>query len=133
MELMVTIAILAILAAIAYPSYSAYVIRANRSDATTGLIQAAQGMQRCYSQSTTFSYVGCATLPVSPNGYYNITATTVAPTGTTLSTFVLTATPTKPPQTKDLQCSSFTLNNIGTQTAVTSTGATNTTICWPGN
>src|SRR5579859_1509531 len=84
-ELMVTILVFAILAGIAYPSYSRYVIRANRTDATSALIQAAQGLQRCYSQSTTFSYVGCAPVPpavfvTSPNGYYTITAAATLPT-----------------------------------------------------
>jgi type IV pilus assembly protein PilE len=131
---MVTIAIVAILTAIAYPSYMSYVMRANRTDATTGLQEAAQGLQRCYSQSTTFSYVGCAVPASSPNGYYTITETNVtAPKSTALSTFLLTATPAKAPQTKDTQCGSFTLNNIGTQTAATSTGTVNTTTCWPGN
>ena len=134
MELMVTIAILAIISAIAYPSYAAYVMRANRTDATSALIQAAQGLQRCYSQSTTFSYVGCAVPASSPNGYYNIAETSVfAPSSTALSTFVLTATPARSPQTKDTQCASFTINNVGTQAAYNSGGTANTTVCWPGN
>jgi type IV pilus assembly protein PilE len=133
-ELMVTIAIVAILTAIAYPSYLAYVIRANRTDATSGLMQAAQGLQRCYSQVGSFTYVGCTTPTSSPNGYYTITATSVtAPSATALSTFLLTAAPAKAPQTKDSQCSSFTINNVGTQTATSSNGTPNTTTCWPAN
>jgi type IV pilus assembly protein PilE len=134
MELMVSITILAILSAIAYPSYTAYVMRANRTDATSALIQAAQGLQRCYSQSGIFSYQNCSVPTSSPNGYYTITPTTLtAPSSTAVSTFVLTAIPAKTPQTRDTQCSSFTINNVGTQTATNSSGTTNTTICWPGN
>jgi len=140
-ELMVTIVILAILAAIAYPSYSAYVIRANRTDATSALIRAAQAMQRCYSQGGTFNYVPCApassTTPytTSANGYYTIYAAPLptAPTDTALSTFTLTATPAKAPQTKDTQCAKFTLDSVGNQAAFTSAGASNTTVCWPSN
>ena len=133
-ELMVTVAILAIIAAIAYPSYASYVMRANRTDATSGLIQAAQGLQRCYSQSGIFSYQSCAVPASSPNGYYTITPTLTAPSSTALSTFVLTATPaTRSPQTRDTQCASFTINSVGTQAAYTSANAVNTTTCWPGN
>ena len=134
MELMVTVAILAIIAALAYPSYSAYVRRANRTDATSALIQAAQALQRCYSQSTTFSYMACTgVVPASsPNTYYSIAVVPTAPTSTALSTFLLTATPAKPPQTNDAQCTKFTLNSVGTQLAYSGT-TLNTATCGPGN
>ena len=45
----------------------------------------------------------------------------------TASTFTITATPLKSPQTKDSACTSFTLNNAGTQGA---TPAGNTQTCW---
>ncbi len=135
MELLVAVAILAILTAIAYPSYAAYVMRADRTDATSGLILAAQGLQRCYSQSGIYSYQSCAIPASSPNGYYTITPTTLtAPSSTALSTFLLTATPaTRSPQTRDTQCASFTINSVGTQAAYTSANVANTATCWPGN
>ncbi len=132
-ELMTTVAIVAILAGVAYPQYLSYVRRSNRTDATTALIQAAQGLQRCYSQNMTFSYVGCLTPGSSPNGYYTIAATLTPPTGSALSTFVLTATPAKAPQTNDTACSSFTLNSVGAQAVTNSAGVVNTTTCWPAN
>ena len=135
MELMVAVSILAILTGIAYPSYAAYVKRANRTDATSALIQAAQALQRCYSQLMTFDYSNCTNVvpASSPNGYYAITVVPVSPTSTAVSTYVLTATATKPPQTKDTQCYSFTLNSVGVQVAYTSTSVVNTTTCWPTN
>lgn len=48
-ELMITVAIVAILASIAYPSYTSYIARANRADARTQLLAAAQFMQRFYA------------------------------------------------------------------------------------
>ena len=137
-ELMVTIVIVAILAAIAYPAYSRYVMRANRTDATAALIRAAQAMQRCYSQGGTFNYVPCApassttAYTTSANGYYTIYAAPSPPSETAVSPVILTANPTKVPQTKDTQCTKFTLNRVGTQNAYSGT-TDNTTVCWPGN
>jgi type IV pilus assembly protein PilE len=127
-ELVVTIGIIGILAAIAIPSYSAYIKRANRSDATRTMTVDAQALERCYSQ--TFTYSACAggavgTAP-SAQGYYNVTiAVTAAPAG-----YTLTAVPIKSPQTLDTSCAQFTLNNGGTQGAVDSSNNNNTKTCW---
>ena len=80
-ELMITVAVVAILAAIAYPSYTGYVQRARRTDAKTVLLEAAQFMERVYTErgaynkkadgsaATTLSDVGMPTsLLSSPQG-----------------------------------------------------------------
>ena len=48
-EIMITVAIIGVLAAVAMPSYTSYIARANRADARTKLLQAAQFMQRFYA------------------------------------------------------------------------------------
>lgn len=50
-ELLITIAILGILAGIAYPSYRDQVERTRRADAQAVLMQAAQYMERVYTES----------------------------------------------------------------------------------
>ncbi len=116
--------IIGILAAIAIPAYSSYTKSANRTDATRTLTYDAQALERCYSQA--FTYVGCTAAPAgastSAQGYYTVTI--AVPTA---STFTITATPLKSPQTKDSACTSFTLNNAGTQGA---TPAGNSQTCW---
>jgi len=124
-ELVVTMAIVAILTAIAVPAYTAYTKTANRTDATRTLTFYAQALERCYSQA--FTYVGCSSIPAtlpttSAQGYYS-----VAISVPTASTFSITATPLKAPQTNDSLCTSFTLTNAGTQSA---TPAANTQTCW---
>jgi type IV pilus assembly protein PilE len=125
-ELVVAMGIVGILAAIAIPAYSSYTKTANRTDATRTMTYDAQVLERCYSQN--FSYTTNCSLAAgsstSSQGYYTITIA-VAP-----STFTITATPLKSPQTQDSACASFTVNNAGTQGATTSGGAPNTQTCW---
>ena len=123
-ELVVAMGIVGILAAIAIPAYTQYTKTANRTDATRTLTSSAQALERCYSQA--FTYVGCTSAPTAPftsaQGYYTVTITVP-----TASTFSITATPIKAPQTTDSACTSFTVNNAGTQSA---TPAANTVTCW---
>jgi type IV pilus assembly protein PilE len=127
-ELMITVAIVAILAAIAIPSYSAFTRRSNRTDATRTLTFDAQALERCYSQ--TFSYSPCAGVTIgtaaSPQGYYSVVVAVQAnPAG-----FTITATPIAAPQTGDSDCQIFTLDSTGSQGAKNSANATNTQVCW---
>ncbi|NQD79481.1 prepilin-type N-terminal cleavage/methylation domain-containing protein [Pseudomonas sp. CrR14] len=56
-ELMVTVAIIGILAAIAYPSYTEYSKKARRAEAASKLLNAAQMVERHYSQNGVYSGV----------------------------------------------------------------------------
>jgi type IV pilus assembly protein PilE len=120
-ELVVAMGIVGILAAIAIPAYSAYTKTANRTDAVRSMTYDAQALERCYSQS--FTYLGCASAVSGPSaqGYYTLT---IVPTA---NSFTITATPLKSPQTHDSACTSFTLNNAGTQGA---TGTATSQTCW---
>ena len=79
-ELMTVVAVLGIIAAIAIPSYRRYMVRANRTDAKTALLQTAQALERCYTNSTPYAYNGAVctaavTLPFTvASGNYVITA-----------------------------------------------------------
>ena len=123
-ELMIVVAIVAILAAIAYPSYTQYVERARRNDAKAVLLEAAQFMERRFTENRT--YVG-STLPTSlaksPRegaAWFDITLGNVA-----VATYTLTAAP-KSGWTPE-KCGSLSLNQLGVKSISTSDSLSD---CW---
>jgi len=126
-ELLIAMTVVAILAAIAIPAYDSYTRVANRTDATQAMTFDAQALERCYSQA--FTYAGCAAAPAgavaSRQGFYTVTI--AVPTATS---YTITATPLKAPQTNDSACQTFTLNSAGTQGATNGAGTANTQVCW---
>lgn len=113
-ELMITIAILAILLGIAYPAYTNYVEKSRRADAISGLLQAAQQMERCFTRNN--SYAGCS-LPTynggsdtSPDGFYNLSFVTQS-----ANSFKIKADPGQA-QGSDA-CGAFDLDQLGRKSA----------------
>lgn len=120
-ELMVVVAIIGILAAIAFPSYQASVLKANRTDAKASLLNAAQLLDRCFTQFNAYDATGCPDVEgPSQEGMYDITAPTLA-----AAAYTLTATGIGR-QANDDRCSTFTLTHRGTKTATGTLGND----CW---
>ena len=111
-ELMIVVAIIGVIAAIAFPSYTRYVERTQFNDGRTGLLAAAQLMERCYVSDMRYNAVEdgefvCNVGDRSPEDFY-----TIAVSDRTTRTFTLTATGragrvTAPP------CNSMTLDQTG--------------------
>lgn len=125
-ELMVVVVVLAILLAIGYPTYLDQVRKARRSDATAGLMETAQRLERCFTDSNSFNATGCPSGTVtSPEGYYNIAIVATA------TTYTLTATPASgTTQAGDSKCAKFTLDQTGTRGAQDAGGTDTTGTCW---
>lgn len=119
-ELMIVVAIVALLAAIAYPSYTRYVEKARRATATSALLDAAQRLERCYTQNNT--YAGCPVATgLTADGFYTVASPTL-----TATSFTLTAAP------QGVQagspCGTYSLTNDGTRTV--SGGSLGADRCW---
>ena len=140
-EVMITVAIIAILAAIAVPSYSAYVQRAKLADARTGILAAAQFLERRYTINNTYcdATAGCAVataLPsdlqkAPPTGSATYQLTAVIPAGTAAmpqgQAYLISAVPTTPNSGVVAQCGTLTLNQQGVR-GFDSPGTAD--ICW---
>jgi type IV pilus assembly protein PilE len=149
-ELMIAVAVVAILAAVAIPSYSTYIKRGKRAEAKTALVQAAQFLERNYSQAGCYNFPDPASctagagiavvlpamasatdyaIPTPPlaSQTYTLSATPCGVAGNCASGSVFT----------DPDCGVLTLDNTGTKGALgantlTATGATLAAIqqCW---
>ncbi|NMZ74989.1 type IV pilin protein [Pseudomonas nitroreducens] len=135
-EMMITVAIIAILAMIAYPSYQQYILRGNRTEAQSLLNDAAARQERYFAQNNAYtddlsklnmrnsSGTGTTASVQSDTGLYTLTLSTTA-SGS--GGYLLTATPRRAPQTSDSQCTTLTLNALGTKG---SSGSAAATECW---
>jgi len=122
-ELLLVVAIIGILGSIALNFFGDSVVRANRTDARSGLTQVAGSLEKCKSLYGGYNAANCnVVFPVATDSnYYSITAVVA------VSTFTLTATPVVGgPQANDADCTTLTLANTGVKGA---TGA-NTGDCW---
>jgi type IV pilus assembly protein PilE len=137
-ELMVVVLIVTILTVIAVPSYLRQTLKSHRTEAKSILMDMAGREERfmatngVYSSTATDLGFPSGSWPQTVgSGYYQVSVTNVAAatpsTSTTAAipaTFTVTATAINS-QTKDTQCTSFTLTQQGIQTS-----APATTGCW---
>lgn len=122
-ELLIALAIVGIIAAIAYPSYQNSIRKTNRSEAKTELVDVAQRLQRCYTLYAKFNDTNCAIYAdlaanryVTRGGnYYRITIAPSTSGGDAATTYKLTATAIKSPQTLDTanDCNKMELDHTG--------------------
>jgi type IV pilus assembly protein PilE len=141
-ELVVAILIIAILGTIALSAYTAQTRKSRRTEAKTALLDLAGREERNFSTTNTYSQdagaLGYAPVlgtlfPVTVgSGYYRISVVVPDPAQPIPgpgqpATYAITATPLGD-QLKDTPCTSFSLNQLGVQTATGS--ATATVDCW---
>jgi type IV pilus assembly protein PilE len=129
LELLIVVMIIGILSAIAIPSYRNYILRANRTDAKTAVLQTAAQLERCYTGSTPFAY-NSTTCDVSfpaasfntPQNTYRLTVTRNA------QTYTIAAVP-QGRQVDDTRCANFGMTETGLQ-SVTGTASATPAECW---
>ncbi|MFZ1324990.1 MAG: type IV pilin protein [Candidatus Contendobacter sp.] len=134
-ELMIVVAVVGILGAIAYPAYQDSVRKSRRADAKGVLLEAAQWMERFYTENSRYDQLrGGGAVPFAASGltkapktggpaggYYTITLSAVGQ-----DTYTLTAAPLATGGQNSDTCGTMTLNNAGVKTVSSSTVAK----CW---
>jgi type IV pilus assembly protein PilE len=129
MELLTVVAILGIIASIAVPSYRRYLVRAQRSEAKTVLLQLQAAQERYYLKANRYasSVTDLGLTDLSPSGCYKLAVDAGANQGY-LGRAIPTATCG---QTADTDCSEFQIDSTGKRSASGTGGAAAATPrCW---
>ena len=135
-ELMIVVVVMGVLASIAVPSYRSYLLRSQRTDAKTALLQVQSAQEKFYLQNNRYLIDaakvatappdGLGLLATSSNGFYTIGLG--AGTSGTDQTFVATATAIAGKgQSDDTKCTAFSINDAGKRGA---TGPGGMDYCW---
>lgn len=130
-ELLVVVVIVAILTSIAVPSYRAYMIRTQRSEAKTALLQLQAAQEKFYLQNDSYTDQvdadppgGLGLLATTERGLYDI-AVDLAGDG---QSYTATADPVAgESQADDSQCTQLSVTNTGVRG---STGSGGVEVCW---
>jgi type IV pilus assembly protein PilE len=117
MELLVVIVVLGILASIAFPSYRAYLLRAQRAEAKTALLQLQAGQEKFYLNGNSYTDAidtaspdGLGLSDFTETGKYQITVEL----GEGGQSYTATAAPAADGgQEDDTLCGSFTITDTG--------------------
>ena len=121
-EVLVALACVAVLATVAWPSYQSLLLRAQRAQARTALLQSAHWLERAASANG--SYPASNNIPASAlqveGQHYQITVTSTA------QSYTLSAVPLGT-QSADA-CGTLTLNHLGVRGA--QGGSQNAAQCW---
>ncbi len=129
LEIMVVVVIIGILMALILPSYQDSVRKSRRSDAMSAILDVANRLEQYMLDNNAYTNdmkeLGFANDPmVSPEGHYNVDATT----GTNSYTITATAKADNV-QINDTKCRSFSLTSTGVKSALDS-GGTVSVQCW---
>ena len=136
LELLTVIVVIGILASIAVPGYRQYLLRAQRSDATTALLRLASSQEKhmlqygVYVTTTanlpnTHALGGLGVPTTSERGYYALAVAPSATGYTATATAIVGAG-----QADDITCVVFTVDEGGTKSATDSGGNNSTGQCF---
>lgn len=129
-ELMVVVVVIAILASIAVPSYRAYMIRTQRSEATSALLQLQAAQEKFYLQNNSYTDqvaaappAGLGLLARTERGLYDIAVVL----GAGGQSYTATASPVAgESQADDTQCTQLSVTDTGVRNSTPAAAAT----CW---
>jgi len=129
-ELLIVVFIVGLLAAIAYPTYMNSMVKVRRDAAKTCLSEDAQFMERFYTTNLRYDQTlggvavalpGCSS-GADVNNFYTISLSAVA-----ARSYTLRAVPKSVQATRDTDCGTLTIDNVGTKTK---SGTNTVDYCW---
>jgi len=129
-ELMIVIVVVAILGSFAVPAYRNYVMRAQRTDATVALMRLAAAQEKFYMQNNTYTTNFAAAppaglgIPTTEANLYVLAVPNANAQGFTATAIAQGA------QVADAACQTYSINQLGTKTALNGGGADNSLECW---
>jgi type IV pilus assembly protein PilE len=127
-ELLTVVTILAILSSMAVASYRRYVVRTNRTDATTLLLRIQVAQEKYFLQNNiyadTLAKLGFNT-DLSAQGYYKVALAAAAGADFT-TTYVATATAQGKQAADDSKCQKLTIDDKGMRTSTPDAAS----VCW---
>lgn len=137
-ELMMVVIIVSILASVAIPSYRSYIIRTQRSDAKSALLQLRAAQEKYYLQNNAYTANVTGAPPAglglpanSANGFYSLRValgTAASPNPANTQAYVAYAEPVEGRgQQDDTKCLTLTLTDVGLRGA---SGPGGTDYCW---
>ncbi len=134
-ELLTVVVIMGILAAISVPSYRQYLLRANRTDAKSALMQLQAAEEKFYLQNNLYTDkitdappTGLGLTNTTSHGYYLVGVTLKQVGGVDAQGYDAAAVPiTGKGQSDDVKCATFSINDGGTRNA---TGTLGPIPCW---
>ncbi|MGH8264557.1 MAG: type IV pilin protein [Steroidobacteraceae bacterium] len=138
-ELLTVMVVIAIIASIAIPSYRRYILRAQRTDAKTALLQAQTAEEKFVLQNNFYSTsmaggpgVGLGLTGASEKGLYNIDVLPALTNQDGTAGYTVRAQPAAVAggQADDTDCVVFLIDGAGVRTATNSGGADNSAACW---
>lgn len=122
-ELMIVVAVIAILSAIAIPSYMSHVVKTRRGVAQTCLIEAAQFMERYYTNQLT--YVGASPPGCSDTNNATYYTQQVVPGSVKANAYTIRTVPAGSQASNEKNCGTMTLDQSGAKTRSLTSGT-----CW---
>ena len=135
-DLLTSMVVFSVLAAVVYPSYLSQLRKSRRAEATTELVAMAQAQERFFARFRTYTSVVTAPDPcagqacgleknsnLSANEYYVLTSNGDA------TSYTLTAT-ANGPQFDDIDCRTFSINNVDVRSATDASSQDSTDECW---
>lgn len=132
-ELMIAVLIMGILLSIAYPAYLRTVMKSNRTDAKSELLDFQQRVQRCFTTNGTYvtgANAKCQVLDdleegvATRAGIYMVQASDISATGYTLSATAIAK------QADDKDCYVFSITQAGAKSSRNKSGVDSTATCW---